>query len=46
MGFANTQGRGAIATAHLAQVNGWTLAEADRYVQQQFAVWMQRSRFD
>ena len=46
MGFANTRGRGAIATAHLAKVNGWTLPEAARYVQKQFAVWMQRSRFD
>ena len=44
IGFANTQGRGAIATAHLAKVNGWTLAEAKWYVHQQFALWMQRSR--
>ena len=45
MGFANIQGRGAIATAHLAKVNGWTLPEADRYVQIQFDLWIQRSRF-
>ena len=44
IGFANTQGRGAIATAHLAKVNRWTLAEAKWYVHQQFALWMQRSR--
>ena len=45
IGFANIRGRGDIAVAHLAKVNGWTLPEAERYVSEQFAVWTQRSRF-
>jgi hypothetical protein len=43
IGLANVQGKGAQARAHLAQVNGWTLAQADAYISQAFQVWAQRS---
>jgi 5-methylcytosine-specific restriction endonuclease McrA len=43
IGFANVQGKGAQAHAHLARVNGWTLAQADAYISQAFQVWAQRS---
>jgi hypothetical protein len=33
---------GAQARAHLAQVNGWTLARADAYIDEAFGVWPQR----
>ncbi len=45
MGLANTRGRGQIAARHLAKVNGWTAAETERYIAEQFAVWEQRSAF-
>jgi hypothetical protein len=31
------------ARAHLARVNGWTLAQADAYIAETFQVWAQRS---
>jgi hypothetical protein len=43
IGFANVKGKGARARAHLAQVNGWTLAQADAYIGEAFGVWAQRS---
>jgi hypothetical protein len=43
LGLANVQGRGAQARAHLARVNGWTLAQADAYIAEAFQVWAQRS---
>ncbi len=46
IGFANVRGRGHLAAKHLAAVNGWTAAQADRYIAEQFAVWQERSRFD
>jgi hypothetical protein len=45
MGLANVRGRGHLATRHLAKVNGWTAAEAERYIADQFALWQQRSTF-
>ncbi len=44
MGYANTQGRGDIAVAHLAHVNSWSIEEAEEYVEQCFKVWLARSR--
>lgn len=43
MGLAGIKGRGEIATAHLAEVNGWSTAVADRYVRSAFVVWEERS---
>jgi hypothetical protein len=43
LGLANVQGKGAQARAHLARVNGWTLAQADAYIAEVFRVWAQRS---
>lgn len=45
MGFANVRGRGEIATAHLAQVNAWTMKQAQVYVGDCFEVWMERSQY-
>jgi hypothetical protein len=44
LGFANVKGKGAQARAHLARVNGWTLAQADAYISEAFQVWAQRSQ--
>jgi hypothetical protein len=44
LGFANVKGKGAQARAHLARVNGWTLAQADAYIGESFRVWAHRSR--
>ena len=46
IGFANVRGRGHAAAKYLAAVNGWTQAQADRYIAEQFAVWEKRSRFE
>jgi hypothetical protein len=43
IGFANVKGKGAQARAHLARVNGWTLEQADAYINEAFQVWAQRS---
>jgi len=42
-GRAQAGGRGAEALAHLAEVNGWTQAEAKAHVSEQSAVWRQRN---
>lgn len=44
IGFAGTQGRGKLAEAHLAEVNGWTPEAAKRYVEEAFDVWRERSK--
>lgn len=44
IGLATTRGRAGIATAHLAAVNDWMLAEAEAYVAACFEVWAQRSQ--
>lgn len=43
MGFAGIKGRGEIAAAHLAEVNGWTAQVTAVYIDQAFAVWEERS---
>jgi hypothetical protein len=43
IGFAEIKGRGDVARAHLAAVNGWSAAVASRYVDEAFAVWSARS---
>jgi hypothetical protein len=43
IGFAGVQGKEAQARAHLARVNGWTLAQTDAYIDEAFLVWAQRS---
>jgi len=45
MGFANISGRGHIAAQHLAKVNEWTTDRTDQYIQEQFAIWQERSKF-
>ena len=43
MGLAGIKGRGEIAAAHLAEVNGWTPQVTAAYIDQAFAVWGDRS---
>lgn len=43
IGLANIKGRGEIAAAHLAEVNGWTPQVAAVYIDQAFDVWIERS---
>jgi hypothetical protein len=43
IGLAGVKGRGEQASAHLAEVNGWTPQVADRYINQAFVVWGKRS---
>jgi hypothetical protein len=43
IGLAGIKGRGEIAAAHLAGVNGWTPRVTARYIDQAFAVWQERS---
>jgi 5-methylcytosine-specific restriction endonuclease McrA len=45
-GFARTQGLEEQAYTHLCRVNGWTREVAERYVDQQFRVWQERSRHE
>ena len=46
MGHANVTGHGARARRHLAQVNGWSASQVERYVELAFAVWQQRSQHE
>jgi hypothetical protein len=43
MGLAGIKGRGEIAAAHLAEVNGWTAQVTAVYIDQAFDVWKARS---
>jgi hypothetical protein len=43
IGLAGIKGRGDVARAHLAAVNGWTAAVASQYVDEAFALWRARS---
>jgi hypothetical protein len=43
MGLAGIKGRGEIAAAHLAAVNGWTAQLTARYIEEAFALWEERS---
>ncbi len=44
IGLAGLKGRGDIAGAHLAEVNGWSSEVAARYVEEALAVWRKRSK--
>ena len=46
MGHANVTGHGARARRHLAQVNGWSASQVERYVELAFAVWQRRSQHE
>ncbi len=46
MGLAGKRGRGNIARAHLAKVNGWTSAQSQDHIRKAFQVWEKRSRHD
>jgi hypothetical protein len=46
MGHANVTGHGARAHRHLAQVNGWSASQVERYVELAFAVWQRRSQHE
>ena len=46
MGHANVTGHGAHARRHLAQVNGWSASQVERYVELAFAVWQRRSQHE
>jgi len=46
IGLAGLRGRGAIAKAHLAQVNGWTSEQTEQYLKLVWAVWTERSKHD
>jgi hypothetical protein len=45
-GFARTQGLEPQAFAHLCKVNHWTQQVGERYVNQQFAIWRERSQHE
>jgi 5-methylcytosine-specific restriction endonuclease McrA len=44
LGHANTTAHGPQARAHLADVNGWSPQQTDRYIAEAFATWQRRSR--
>jgi 5-methylcytosine-specific restriction endonuclease McrA len=44
-GLAGIKGRGEIADQHLAKVNHWAMPETEKYVDEQFEVWRERSRY-
>ena len=44
IGLAGVRGRQAGAVAHLARVNGWSVADAELYVEACFELWHRRSR--
>ena len=44
MGFANMHGGGTQARAHLARVNGWSLARTDAHIVEAFRMWAQRNQ--
>jgi hypothetical protein len=43
MGRASSVGRGGAARAHLARVNGWSMADVELYLETEFEVWSRRS---
>src|SRR6266542_4290097 len=43
MGFANLHGGGTQARAHLARINGWSLARTDAHIADAFRLWAQRN---
>jgi 5-methylcytosine-specific restriction endonuclease McrA len=46
MGLAHVKDRGDIAAQHLARVNGWTMEETEKYIDEQFDVWRWRSKHE
>jgi hypothetical protein len=44
LGHADITGHSAQARAHLADVNGWSRQQTDRYIAEAFASWQRRSR--
>lgn len=43
IGLAHVRGRGEVAKAHLAKVNGWTPEKTGRYLSKVKKVWLERS---
>ena len=43
IGLAEIKGRGDIARAHLAKINGWNIDQAQRYINTSFDIWNERS---
>ncbi len=43
LGLASARAKSAQARAHLARVNGWTLARVDAHIAEAFRLWAQRS---
>lgn len=43
IGLAGVRGKGARAVAHLAQVNGWSVKDAELYIEACFETWHRRS---
>ena len=46
VGLAEMRGRRGAALAHLARVNGWSVADADAYIEAAFEQWASRSRHE
>jgi len=46
IGYAEIRGRYQEALEHLAEVNEWTLEEAEKYIKEQVALWKERSKYD
>lgn len=46
LGLASVRGWYDEAIQHLARVNGWTIKETEKYADQAFAVWTERSRHE
>jgi hypothetical protein len=44
LGFANLHGGGTQARAHLARVNGWSLARTDAHIAEAFRLWARRNQ--
>jgi hypothetical protein len=43
IGLAGLRGKAKAARAHLAKVNGWSLEDADLYIEGSFEIWHRRS---
>ena len=43
IGLAFSRSRAVVARDHLAEVNGWSKQEADKYIAAQFVVWVKRN---
>lgn len=46
IGLAEAKGHGRSAIKHLARVNGWSVEDAEAYVEVQFEIWSRRSHHD